>query len=38
MSSNLTLTLHGAIAHLMIDRPDKRNAFTQAMWLSLIHI
>ncbi len=25
----------GAVAHLVIDRPDKRNAFNQAMWLAL---
>ncbi|WP_017671833.1 enoyl-CoA hydratase-related protein [Blastomonas sp. AAP53] len=31
----LSLTLDGAIAHLVIDRPDKRNAFTQAMWEAL---
>ncbi|PXW76273.1 enoyl-CoA hydratase/carnithine racemase [Blastomonas natatoria] len=31
----LSLTLHGAIAHLIIERPDKRNAFTQAMWEAL---
>jgi len=31
----LSLTLHGPVAHLAIDRPDKRNAFTQAMWEAL---
>ena len=35
MSSNLSLTLDGPVAHLAIDRPDKRNAFTQAMWEAL---
>lgn len=29
---SLRLETDGAIAHLLIDRPDKRNAFTQAMW------
>lgn len=32
---SLTLTHHGAIAHLAIDRPEKRNAFNQAMWEAL---
>lgn len=32
---NLSLTLDHHIAHLAIDRPDKRNAFTQAMWEAL---
>ncbi len=32
MTLTLTLTLDGRIAHLIVDRPDKRNAFTQAMW------
>ncbi len=33
----MTLRLHadGPIAHLVIDRADKRNAFTQAMWEAL---
>lgn len=31
----LTLTLENRIAHLVIDRPDKRNAFTQSMWEAL---
>lgn len=31
----LSLTLQGRIAHLAIDRPDKRNAFTQGMWEAL---
>lgn len=35
MSSNLSLTLDNHVAHLIIDRPDKRNAFTQAMWEAL---
>ncbi|WP_417619560.1 enoyl-CoA hydratase/isomerase family protein [Parasphingorhabdus sp.] len=28
----LRLEKNGKIAHLLIDRPDKRNAFTQKMW------
>lgn len=28
----LRLEKNGTIAHLIIDRPDKRNAFTQEMW------
>lgn len=35
MSSNLTLTLENRIAHIVIDRPDKRNAFTHSMWEAL---
>lgn len=35
MSSNLSITLDNHVAHLIIDRPDKRNAFTQAMWEAL---
>jgi enoyl-CoA hydratase/carnithine racemase len=31
----LRLETSGAIAHLLIDRPDKRNAFNQAMWEAL---
>jgi enoyl-CoA hydratase/carnithine racemase len=31
----LRLTTSGAIATLLIDRPDKRNAFNQAMWDAL---
>jgi enoyl-CoA hydratase/carnithine racemase len=31
----LTLTTTGPIAHLAIDRPEKRNAFNQAMWDAL---
>ncbi|MCG6120190.1 MAG: enoyl-CoA hydratase-related protein [Blastomonas sp.] len=31
----LSLTLDNRIAHLVIDRPDKRNAFTQGMWEAL---
>lgn len=31
----LSLILDGHIAHIAIDRPDKRNAFTQAMWDAL---
>lgn len=30
---SLRLEKQGTIAHLLIDRSDKRNAFTQAMWL-----
>lgn len=30
---SLWLEQQGAVAHLVIDRADKRNAFTQAMWL-----
>ncbi len=29
------LEREGAIAHLIIDRPEKRNAFNQEMWLAL---
>jgi enoyl-CoA hydratase/carnithine racemase len=29
------LEREGAVAHLIIDRPDKRNAFNQSMWLAL---
>jgi enoyl-CoA hydratase/carnithine racemase len=32
---SLRLTQDGAVARLQIDRPDKRNAFTQAMWVEL---
>jgi enoyl-CoA hydratase/carnithine racemase len=32
---SLSLTLDNRIAHLVIDRPDKRNAFTQSMWEAL---
>lgn len=31
----LRLETHGAVAHLVIDRAAKRNAFTQAMWQEL---
>ena len=31
----LRLARDGAVARLLIDRPDKRNAFTQAMWEAL---
>lgn len=31
----LRLTIHEHVARLFIDRPDKRNAFNQAMWLML---
>lgn len=31
----LRLETHGAVAHLLIDRAAKRNAFTQAMWEAL---
>ena len=31
----LRLAINGAVARLCIDRPDKRNAFNQAMWESL---
>jgi enoyl-CoA hydratase/carnithine racemase len=30
---SLRLERQGAVAHLLIDRTEKRNAFTQAMWL-----
>lgn len=32
---SVRLERHGAIAHLLIDRAEKRNAFTQAMWEKL---
>jgi enoyl-CoA hydratase/carnithine racemase len=32
------LEREGAVAHLIIDRPDKRNAFNQAMWLALSNL
>lgn len=32
MTENIRLTRDGAIAFLALDRPDKRNAVTQAMW------
>ncbi len=32
---NLRLEFDGAIARLIIDRPEKRNAFNQAMWKDL---
>lgn len=32
---SLSLNLDNRIAHLVIDRPDKRNAFTQSMWEAL---
>lgn len=31
----VSLLLDGRIAHIVINRPDKRNAFTQAMWEAL---
>lgn len=31
----LSLERRGAVAHLLIDRADKRNAFTQDMWTAL---
>lgn len=31
----LRLEKHGPVAHLLIDRAEKRNAFTQAMWEAL---
>jgi enoyl-CoA hydratase/carnithine racemase len=31
----LRLETHGAVAHLLIDRAAKRNAFTQSMWEAL---
>lgn len=31
----LRLAINGAVARLCIDRPDKRNAFNQAMWEAL---
>jgi enoyl-CoA hydratase/carnithine racemase len=31
----LRLETHGRVAHLIIDRAAKRNAFTQAMWEAL---
>ena len=33
--ANLSLTLDGAVARLVIDRAAKRNAFTAAMWAAL---
>lgn len=35
MTAPLHLSLDGAIAHLLIDRADKRNAFNHAMWAAL---
>jgi enoyl-CoA hydratase/carnithine racemase len=35
MSEALRLEQDGAIARLLIDRPDKKNAFEQAMWETL---
>jgi enoyl-CoA hydratase/carnithine racemase len=35
MSDHLTLTRHGHVATLTIDRPEKRNAMTAAMWEAL---
>ncbi|MEY2883397.1 MAG: hypothetical protein RL490_1121 [Pseudomonadota bacterium] len=35
MTDHLRLDTSGTIARLLIDRPDKRNAFTQAMWEAL---
>jgi len=32
VAPNLRLEKNGKIAHLIIDRPEKRNAFTQEMW------
>ena len=29
------LTIDGAIAQLILDRPDKRNALTRAMWAAI---
>ena len=31
-TDNLRLEMHGPVAHLLIDRADKRNAFNMAMW------
>lgn len=35
MSGPLVVTRHGSVAVLTIDRPDKRNAMTAAMWAAL---
>ena len=35
VSSDLYLEVKGPVAHLVIDRPAKRNAFDQAMWDAL---
>jgi enoyl-CoA hydratase/carnithine racemase len=35
MTAPLRLTRDGAVARLLIDRADKRNAFDQAMWEAL---
>ena len=35
MSANLKLEIDGAVARLLIDRADKRNALDQAMWEEL---
>jgi enoyl-CoA hydratase/carnithine racemase len=35
MSEPLVVTRHGSVAVLTIDRPDKRNAMTAAMWAAL---
>jgi enoyl-CoA hydratase/carnithine racemase len=35
MTASLRLTRDGAVARLLIDRADKRNAFDQAMWEAL---
>ncbi|MEO9671676.1 MAG: enoyl-CoA hydratase/isomerase family protein, partial [Marinomonas sp.] len=32
---SLRLEIHGQIAHLLIDRADKRNAFNMAMWQAM---
>lgn len=35
IAAGLTLTVEGAVARLHLDRPDKRNALTEAMWAGL---
>ena len=32
---SLRLEIHGPVAHLLIDRLDKRNAFDKAMWSAM---
>ncbi|MEE2525681.1 enoyl-CoA hydratase-related protein [Hyphobacterium sp. HN65] len=34
-SSDLFLEHHGAISHLVLNRPEKRNALTRAMWQAM---
>ena len=34
-AEGIRLEVHGVAAHLVLDRPDRRNALTQAMWRAI---